>query len=156
MRFLFTAASIAVFGLTLSACSLVFKLPTRQGNVIEQKQLDQLKVGMTREQVTYLMGTPIAASPFRKDRWDYIGYYKSPRGKLSSRTVTLFFDKDTLSGMEGTAPLSSDAVADASTQKAPDAAAIYKQQKKEQNENERAQEPTESGVIITPPVNNTP
>lgn len=151
MRLLFIAASIAAFGLSLSACSLVFKLPTRQGNVIEQKQLDQLKIGMTREQVTYLLGTPVAASPFRTDRWDYLGYYKSPRGKQSNRTVTLFFEKDVLARMEGAAPL---ATAD-NLPKAPEAAAIFKQQKKEKNEDERANDGQEPGVILTQP-SNTP
>ncbi len=145
MRFLFIAASVAALGLSLTACNLVFKLPTRQGNVIEQKQLDQLKLGLTREQVTYLMGTPVAASPFRNDRWDYVGYYKSPRGQLSTRTVTLFFEQDLLSRMEGVAALST---ADA-VPKTPDATAIYKQQKKEKNEDARAEDPKESGVIIT-------
>lgn len=138
---------MAVLGLTLSACSLVFKLPTRQGNVIEQKQLDQLKIGMSRDQVTYLLGTPIAASPFRSDRWDYMGYYKSPRGKLNTRTVTLFFEKETLSRMEGNiAPAANTTAAPA----VPDAAAIYKQQKKDKNEQERGLEPESSGVILSP------
>ncbi len=149
MRFLFTAAALAALGLSLSACSLVFKLPTRQGNVIEQKQLDQLKVGMTREQVTYLMGTPVAASPFRSDRWDYLGYYKSPRGKESNRTVTLYFEKDLLSRMEG---IAAPAAADESA-KSPSAAAIFKQQKKEQNEDERSQSAPDGGVILQPPSN---
>ena len=139
---------LVLTALALSACQVVYKLPTRQGNVIEQKQLDQLKTGMTRQQVTYLMGTPIAASPFRTDRWDYVGYYKSPRGQLSTRTVTLYFDKDTLTRMEGIA------LPDAGSPAAPaqpDAKAIYQQQKKEKAEDERAKEPTESGVIISPP-----
>lgn len=150
MRVLFFAASIAASVLSLSACNLVFKLPTRQGNVIEQKQLDQLKVGMTREQVTYLMGTPVAASPFRSDRWDYVGYYKSPRDQVSTRTVTLFFEKDVLSRMEGIAQTGADSVP-----KTPDAAAIFKQQKKEKNEDERAGEQKEPDVILTQP-SNTP
>ena len=137
---------IAALGLSLSACNLVFKLPTRQGNVIEQKQLDQLKVGMTPQQVTYLMGTPLAASPFRANRWDYTGYYKSPRGKLSTRTVTLHFENDILTRMEGIAAPVDDKTATAAS----DASAIYKQQKKDQNETDRAQSPPESGVIITP------
>lgn len=141
---------IAVLGLCLSACNLVFKLPTRQGNVIEQKQLDQLKVGMTRQQVTYLMGTPIAASPFRNDQWQYTGYYKSPRGKLSTRTVSLYFDQDTLARMEGIA-----AVNEAPAPGATDASAIYKQQKKEKNENQRVQQPGTPDVITTQP-SNTP
>ena len=79
---------ISLLVLGLSGCSIIYKLPTRQGNVIEQKQLDQLQVGMTREQVKFLMGTPIASDPFRGERWDYFGYYKSPRGQVSTRTVT--------------------------------------------------------------------
>jgi outer membrane protein assembly factor BamE len=87
--------------LGLAGCSIVYKLPTRQGNVIDQQQFDRLKVGQTREQVKFLLGTPIATSPFRSDRWDYYGYYKDPRGKVSTRTVSLFFDGDTLNRMEG-------------------------------------------------------
>lgn len=145
MRFLL----IAFLGLSLTACNLVFKLPTRQGNVIEQKQLDQLKPGMTREQVTYLMGTPIAASPFRSDRWDYIGYYKSPRGKVSNRTVTVFFENEVVSRIDGVA-----AAGTVNSPKADDAAAIFKQQKKEQNEDERSGDPQESSIPQQP--SNTP
>ena len=90
-------AVVAVFLLlSLSACELVYKLPTRQGNVIEQKDLDQLKIGMTRNQVRYVLGSPIAATSLRDDRWEYFGYYKPPRGKAVTRTVSLYFNGDTL------------------------------------------------------------
>lgn len=89
----------------LSGCQLIYKLPTRQGNVIEQKDLDKLKVGMTRDQVKFVMGTPLASNPFRKDRWDYFGYYKSPRGDVTQRTVTLTFEGDLLTSMTGTEPM---------------------------------------------------
>ena len=92
---------LSVLALALAGCSIVYKLPTRQGNVLEQKQLDKLQVGMTKDQVRYLLGTPIAADPFRPERWDYFGYYKSPRGEITSRTVTLLFDGDKLKDMEG-------------------------------------------------------
>lgn len=132
---------IAALAVMLSGCNLVFKLPTRQGNVIEQKQLDQLKLGMTRQQVVYLLGTPIAASPFRPDHWDYTGYYKSPRGKVSSRTVTLRFEKDALISMEGVTPVGGTKPgSDAKT-----AAEIIKQQKADANQAER-----DSGVQLSP------
>lgn len=92
---------LPVLAFGLAGCSIVYKLPTRQGNVIEQKQFDLLKLGQTREQVKFLLGTPIATSPFRSDRWDYFGYYKDPRGKESSRTISLFFEGEKLSRMEG-------------------------------------------------------
>ncbi len=133
-------ASIAVAG-----CSLIYKLPTRQGNVLEQKQLDQLKTGMTREQVVYLLGTPLAASPFRTERWDYLGYYKSPRGEVSSRTVTLLFAGDSLTSMVGTAP-----IADSNVAK-PSAKDIRNQQKKDSLEAERAKQTTQTGIVIGAP-----
>ena len=95
------AIFLSLLLLGLAGCSIVYKLPTRQGNVIDQKQFDLLKVGQTREQVKFLLGTPIATSPFRNDRWDYYGYYKDPRGKVSTRTISLFFDGDKLGRMEG-------------------------------------------------------
>lgn len=140
MRF---ALSVTL-ALLLSGCELVFKLPTRQGNVIEQKELDKLQTGMTREQVKFLLGTPIAASPFREDRWDYTGYYKNPRGKVFSRTVTLYFEGDTLARMEGLQPPAGDGM------QTPDAQAIVEQEKKDQTETERAEEKTDTGIVITP------
>ena len=135
MRLLMILAASAA----LSACSLVYKLPTRQGNVIEQKQLDKLEIGMTREQVKFLMGTPLAASPFRDDRWDYVGYYKSPRGKESSRTVSLWFESGLLAKMEGVAASKkNDALEE------PDVETILEQDKKDQQQDEAP----ETGIVI--------
>lgn len=121
--------------LTLPACGIVYKLPTRQGNVIEQKQLDQLKVGMTRDQVRFLMGTPLAASPFREDRWDYVGYYKTPRGQLFTRTVTLYFEGDKLARTEGIEAQKS------ADQTVPDTGNALKEEKKLREEKTRGDQP---------------
>ncbi len=138
----------AVLAAALSACNLVYKLPTRQGNVLDQKQIDQLKLGMTRQQVTYLMGTPVAQSPFDESRWDYVGYYKPPRGKTNARKVTLYFDNDTLARMEGTeAPL----VAGKNGEVLPDPKSIYRQQKKDENDATRGPDAPPSGVILSQP-----
>jgi outer membrane protein assembly factor BamE len=138
---------IILAAFSLSACQLIYKLPTRQGNVIEQKQLDQLKVGMTREQVKFLLGTPIAASPFESQRWDYVGYYKSPRGKVSNRVVSLYFDQNTLARMEGTEAPKQDAALDS-----PDVQTVIEQEKKAETEKtrEESEQNRESGVTLTP------
>lgn len=102
MRFSMRLALVSVVIAALPACSIVYKLPTRQGNVIEQSQINKLQVGMTKKQVEYVMGTPIASSPFDANRWDYLAYYKSPRGDVSHRTVSLFFGADEkLARMQG-------------------------------------------------------
>jgi len=116
---------IVVAALSLGACQIIYKLPTRQGNVIEQKQLDQLKPGMTRDQVSYLMGTPVASSAFRPDRWDYVSYYRSPRGDVSQRVVSLFFDGDTLARIEGQV-----AASDVKASDTPDVQAVVDGEKK--------------------------
>ncbi|TXH04052.1 MAG: outer membrane protein assembly factor BamE [Nevskiaceae bacterium] len=138
--------------LALSACSLIYKLPTRQGNVIDQKQVDQLALGMTRDQVRYLLGTAVAASPFTGNRWDYIGYYKSPRGEESRRAVTVFFDGDKVSRIDGQA-----APETVTNLQPPDPKTVINQQKKEATEDSRAESAKghDAGVIITPP-NQTP
>jgi outer membrane protein assembly factor BamE len=137
---------LSILVLSLSACSIVYKLPTRQGNVIEQKQLDQLQLGMSKDQVKFLLGTPIASDPFRQGRWDYLGYYKSPRGKVSSRTVTLWFDDNKLSKMDGVQL----AAADAAAVGTPDTDTLAKQVIKDQNDKSRnlGKDKTDSGVTI--------
>lgn len=135
---------VASFG--LGACHIVYKLPTRQGNVIEQKHLDQLKVGMSRDQVRFLLGTPVAASPFEDQRWDYLGYYRSPRGEVKSRLVSLYFDGDTLARMEGTAAAEQDQVLEN-----PDVKTVIREQKKAANEDAREEterKDKETGVVI--------
>ena len=137
-------AALALFLLIpLSACEIVYKLPTRQGNVIEQKELDKVTLGMTREQVKFILGTPIAASPLRDDRWDYFGYYKPPRGKAMSRTVSLYFQGDELVRMEGE-KLAQDVGAN------PDAQTLEAEKKQAQSEDERAKEKKEGGIIKPP------
>ena len=141
MRF----AALLLLALPLCGCELIFKLPTRQGNVIEQKELDTVQVGMTREQVRFILGTPIAASVFRNDRWDYVGYYKNPRGKVYTRTVSLYFDADNkLARLEGEKP------AAANTDGKPDMESVEKEEKKAATEAERASEKTDSGIILKP------
>jgi outer membrane protein assembly factor BamE len=136
-------AVLAFLALALCGCELVYKLPTRQGNVLEQKELDGLELGMSREQVKFLLGTPIAASSFREDRWDYVGYYKNPRGKVFSRTVSLYFEGDNLVRMDGQKAPETEA-------NKPDLESVEKEEKKAATEAERAKEKTDTGIVITP------
>ena len=50
---------------------------------------------MTRSQVRYLLGTPMVADTFDKERWDYIYYLKKGRSrKTDSRRVTVYFEAE--------------------------------------------------------------
>lgn len=135
--------SLLVLG--LSGCQIIYKLPTRQGNVIEQRDLNKLKPGMTREQVKFVMGTPLAATPFRDDRWDYVGYYKSPRGEISRRTVSVYFEGDQLARLEGAEDKKG-----ASALSNPDADAVIKADKLDRANAERSAEENDSDIVINP------
>lgn len=87
-----------------TACSPVFKLNTRQGNMIDDEKLDQVKVGMTREQVHYLMGSPLVRDDFSTGRWDYVVYFRTGDGEEYRRTVSMYFDADTLQRIDDSKP----------------------------------------------------
>ena len=67
-----------------------------QGNIITQEMVDQLRQGMTREQVRFMLGTPLLTSDFHKDRWDYPYYLNPLRGPVQNRRLTIFFENNKL------------------------------------------------------------
>ena len=77
----------------LFSAGCVYKVPIRQGNQIDQAKVDQLRYGMTRQQVLFLMGNPLIDDPMHVERWDYIYYIRPNRGATELRRVTLFFSK---------------------------------------------------------------
>jgi len=83
--------------LTLSS-GCVYRANIAQGNLIEQEDLDQAEVGMTRNQIRFLLGTPMIDDPFHKNRWDYVYYLKLGRNDaLHKRWVSVFFTDDRVS-----------------------------------------------------------
>ena len=76
----------------------VYRANIAQGNLIKEEDLDQVELGMTRNQVRFLLGTPLIDDPFHAQRWDYVYFLRigrqDPRFK---RWVTIVFDDDTVS-----------------------------------------------------------
>lgn len=124
--------AVPVLALSVAGCGIVYRLPVRQGNVIQQSQLQELRLGMTPAQVRYVMGSPMATSPFDANRWDYLSYYKSPRGEISSRTVSLVFNDGKLAKMVGV-----DDLAAAQRAAAADAQALAQQREAARHELDR-------------------
>ncbi len=86
-------------GLLASGC--VYRINIQQGNYLDQSAVNQVKEGMTRSQVRYLLGTPLASDPFTKERWDYIYYLKKGRTRhIDSRRVTVFFDGEKVAKLD--------------------------------------------------------
>jgi len=93
---------VAVLAVAASGCGVLYKQPIYQGNLIEKKAADQLQVGMSRQQVQALLGTPSVADPFHHDRWDYIASERTGRmGHTQVKDLTLWFQGDSLSKWEG-------------------------------------------------------
>ncbi|MGX2040649.1 outer membrane protein assembly factor BamE [Methylocaldum sp. MU1018] len=79
----------------------VYRLDIHQGNIVSQEMVDQLRPGMTKRQVAFVMGAPLIVDPFHDDRWDYV-YSNEPGGEpRMQRRITLVFDKDELMGLQG-------------------------------------------------------
>jgi len=79
----------------------VYKLDVNQGNYLSQDMVDKLKVGMTRQQVRLILGTPLVTSAFRDNRWDYV-YEYARQGKVREhRQFTAWFAEDKLTRWEG-------------------------------------------------------
>jgi outer membrane protein assembly factor BamE len=73
-----------------------YRPDVHQGNIITKEMVEQLRQGMTREQVRFMLGTPLLTSEFHKDRWDY-AYYLNPRkGEVQNRRLTVLFKDNKL------------------------------------------------------------
>ncbi|MGR8999672.1 MAG: outer membrane protein assembly factor BamE [Gammaproteobacteria bacterium] len=94
--------------LTLVSCSTilnnlpgVYTLEIQQGNIIDQAMVDQLRPGMNKRQVLYIMGSPMLDDVFHKNRWDYL-YSDQPGGEdRVQKRISLFFENDQIAGVQG-------------------------------------------------------
>ncbi len=94
-KLIFITCLVFSLGLSLSACS-PHRIDIQQGNKIKPETLATLKVGMTRKQVIFLLGTPLLKDPFHEDRWDYIFYLKPGNKAVKQSRITLYFDRTQL------------------------------------------------------------
>jgi len=79
----------------------LYRITVQQGNVITQEMVDQLKPGMTRSQVAFIMGEPILRNTFDANRWDYIYTVFLPGYFEQETRVSLFFQEDALAYFTG-------------------------------------------------------
>lgn len=104
--FVVYSLSVTAF-LLLSACSTdnipgLYQIDVQQGNNVDQEMLNKLEPGMTKNQVAYVMGTPLLIDTFHPNRWDYIYSYQPGGEEREQRRITLYFNEDeTLSHIEG-------------------------------------------------------
>ena len=78
-----------------------YRMVIQQGNFISQEMVAQLKPGMTKEQVRFVLGTPLVTDIFHADRWDYVFYRDVQGGKREQRNLSVIFEKDKLARVIG-------------------------------------------------------
>ena len=85
----------------LDRAPFVYRPEIQQGNVVEQEQVNQLRPGLSKRQVKFLLGTPMLNDVFHANRWDYA--YTIGRGSTPQeiRRLTVFFQDDRLVRIAG-------------------------------------------------------
>jgi outer membrane protein assembly factor BamE len=102
MRTLVAALAIAC----LSACGFVgfpgvYRIDVEQGNIVDEEMVNQLKPGMSRRQVRFILGTPLIEDTFNENRWDYIYVKRNGLDVLSESRLTVVFEGDELTEVSG-------------------------------------------------------
>ncbi|NOY67682.1 MAG: outer membrane protein assembly factor BamE [Gammaproteobacteria bacterium] len=90
---------IGILSVFVTACSNyipAYRIDVQQGNILTQKDIDQLKVGMNKRKIEYIIGSPAIRDPFHKNRWDYTYTYTKGRGETEKKNITLYFKSDLL------------------------------------------------------------
>lgn len=97
----FRFARTALIVSLLCGCSYVprviseFKIDVQQGNVLTQDMVAQLRPGQTRDQVRFILGSPMLTDMFHSNRWDYVyRYTKGSSGESETRKFSVFFDEN--------------------------------------------------------------
>jgi len=91
---------VAILVAMLSGCSSVprlvteYRIDVQQGNVLTQEMVSQLRPGLSKDQVRFILGTPILTDMFHADRWDYIYRLQKGGGEVETRKFSVFFDAD--------------------------------------------------------------
>ena len=96
---IFTGALLLICSLVLSGC--IYRVDVPQGNYLDQEKVEQLRAGMTREQVQFILGTPITIDPFNKNRWNYIFLIQEGWDDPVQKNLFVIFEDNALSRIEG-------------------------------------------------------
>ena len=99
-----TLIALCLSTFLLSGCNIwfpgVYRINIPQGNLIDEKKVADLKVGMEPRQVRYLMGTPLINDTFNPDRWDYFYSVKKDNKITVDHHMVITFSDGRVSSIE--------------------------------------------------------
>lgn len=79
----------------------VYKIDVEQGNLVDQKMIEQLQAGMSKRQVRFIMGSPLVEDTFHPDRWDYPYVIRNGETIIREAQVIILFENDRLIEIRG-------------------------------------------------------
>ncbi|MGH8721043.1 MAG: outer membrane protein assembly factor BamE [Burkholderiales bacterium] len=92
-----------LLALQLAGCGWLapYRIDIQQGNFVSQDMVAQLKRGMTKEQVRFVLGTPLVTDIFHAERWDYVYLLERPGEPRVQRRLAVFFADGRLARLDG-------------------------------------------------------
>ena len=87
-----------IFLFVISSCSTFsfYRVPVTQGNLYDEEDLSKLQIGQTKEQVKFILGTPMIKDAFNSSRWDYISLITVGENKIVEKKLIVLFDDNDL------------------------------------------------------------
>ncbi len=93
---------ILASALLLSACIKPFQPDIQQGNIINNSDLKEIRFGMSKQEVLFILGTPMVIDPFNEQRWDYFYSRRDQqRRETEQRLITVVFKDDKVVELKG-------------------------------------------------------
>ena len=94
-------ATLLLVGCSLPDMPGVYRPTIQQGNVVTQKMINQLEPNMSKNQVKFILGTPLLVDAFHQDRWDYLYSMDDHSDTLTKERIALYFEDDRLIAIKG-------------------------------------------------------
>lgn len=110
MKRIISLALASLAALVLAGCSSTpeltsyltpYRMDIRQGNFVGQEMVAQLKLGQSKDQVRFILGTPLVTDLFHADRWDYVYRFQPGHGEVQQRRLAVYFADGKLAHIDG-------------------------------------------------------
>lgn len=98
MKKILNILTLSLF-LSVTSCTS-YKLEVQQGNAIAPEKVSQLKQGMSKAEVTALLGTPLLQDSFQQNRWDYVFYISNAGKQRERKDLILTFNGNRLANIK--------------------------------------------------------
>lgn len=96
----------------LSGCSnWIYRIDVPQGNFLDDRDVKKLRIGMTKEQVIFVLGNPVVEDSFDHDTWYYLYEMKRgmrKRGEDFQKSLVILFEDNKIAQVDGDFELSED------------------------------------------------